>query len=78
MAVAMAPTPSVSIKLDDSEIMRLEKLRSRLKLSHWTKIGRKHDLKADDDVAKMIKDMKINDSVVYDDMYADWSNRYSD
>ena len=78
MAVAMAPTPSVSIDLDDSEMMRLEKLRSRLKLTHWTKIERKNNLKADDDVAKMIEDMKTNDTVVHDDMYADWSNRYSD
>ena len=71
-------TPRVSFKLDDSEIMRLEKLRSRLKLSHWGRIKKSYLLEADDVVAKTIMDLEANDPVEYDDKYATWSNRYSD
>ena len=78
MSGATSPTPSVSVKLDDSEIMRLEKLRSRLKLSHWARIGKKYVLKADDGVAKTIRDMKTNNTVEHDNKYANWTNRYSD
>ena len=71
-------TPTVSFKLDDSELMRLEKLRSRLKLSHWERIKKRYLLEADDGVAKTNGDLETNNPVEYDDKYANWSNRYSD
>ena len=71
-------TPTVSFTLDDSEAMRLEKLRAELKLAHWTRIEQKLDLVADDAVAKSIKAVEIADPVKYDAQYAPWLNRYTD
>ena len=71
-------TPEVSFMLDDSEAMRLEKLRAELKLAHWDRIGEKFDLVADDTVAKFIKTVETTDPVKYDAQYAPWLNRYSD
>ena len=78
MAEPMPQTPSVTIKLDDSEIMRLEKLRNRLQLSHWTKIQKQYALLPDEGVAKTITDMKTTDPVAHDIKFSSWTNRYSD
>ena len=78
MAGPMPQTPSVTIKLDDSKVMRLEILRNRLQLSHWTKIQKQYDLIPDESVAKSIRDMKTIDPVAHDIKYSSWNNRYSD
>ena len=78
MAGKVGPTPSVFFTLDDSEITRLSKLRAILKLAHWTKIGGKYELEANETVAKSIKALELNDQVAYENQYAPWFNRYSD
>ena len=45
MAAQGTETPTVHVDLDDSELTRLEKLRIRLKLTHWSKITRKNKLR---------------------------------
>ena len=78
MAVAMAQTPTVTIELDDSEIMRLGRLRNRLQLSHWSRILKEYNLHPDESVAKTIEDMKAADPVAHDIKFSSWTNRYSD
>ena len=78
MAGTLGQTPSVRFTLDDSETMRLEKLRAHLKLAHWVRIGKEFELQADDAVAKSIKAVETTDPVAYDEQYAPWFNRYSD
>ena len=60
-------TPSVSFKLDDSEKIRLEKLRNRLKLHRWEKIQRKYTLCPDEDVANKIKALETTDPVKHEE-----------
>ena len=71
-------TPSVSFKLDDSEKIRLEKLRNRLKLHRWGKIQRTYTLCPDENVANKIKALKTTDPVKHEEKYSFWDNRYSD
>ena len=75
---ATVNTPTVIVRLDDSERIRLEKLRNRLKLNHWSKISPSYQLYPDVDVAKKIQDLEVSDPVKHDEKYSYWSNRYSD
>ena len=78
MAGNVEPTPRVLFILDNSEIIRLSKLRAVLKLAHWGKIGGTYELQVDETVAKSIKSLETNDPVAYDKQYAPWLNRYTD
>ena len=78
MAAQGTETPTAHVDLDDSELTSLEKLRIRLRLTHWSKITRKNKLEEDEDVAKMIRETLISDAVKHDEMYSEWDNRYSD
>ena len=78
MAATEELTPRVWFTLDDSEIMRLVKLRSQNKLSHWTRIEADLEMKPDETVAKSITALVTADPMAYDNQYANWSNRYSD
>ena len=66
------------MRLDDSERIRLEKLRNKLLLSDWSKISPTYELHPDVDVAKKIQELEVSDPVKHDEMYSDWSNRFSD
>ena len=78
MAVSTGPTPQVFFTLDNSEIMRLSKLRATLKLSHWTKIEGEYELEVSETVEKSIKALELTDPVEFDKRYAKWFNRYTD
>ena len=60
MAGNMEPTPRVMFLLDNSELIRLNKLRAVLKLAHWGKIGGVYELEIDETVAKSIKTLENN------------------
>ena len=66
MAVSTGPTPQVFFTLDNSEIMRLSKLRATLKLSHWSKIEGEYELEASETVEKSIKALELTDPVEFD------------
>ena len=78
MSVITNPTPVVKFRLDDSEQMRLEKVRSRLKLTEWTKIQEEYTLAEDRGVAKKMSALKTTNPLLFEDKYAFWSNRYTD
>ena len=78
MAGSTGPTPRVFFTLDNSEIMRLSKLRATLKLAHWTKIGGEYEMEVNETVAKSIKSLELTDQVAYENRYAPWFNRYTD
>ena len=71
-------TPAVTVKLDDSEKIRFEKLRNQLSLTEWTKIRSIYDIYADEDAAKKIRELKISDPVLHDELFSNWENRFSD
>ena len=71
-------TPAVTVKLDDSERIRFEKLRNKLLLTEWTKIKSIYDIYPDEDAAKKIRELKISDPVLHDELFSDWENRFSD
>ena len=75
---AAVDTPAVTVRLDDSERIRFEKLRNKLLLSDWTKIKPTYELHPDEDAAKKIRDLKISDPVLHDELFSDWENRFSD
>ena len=78
MAAPVVETPTVNFTLDDSEILRLKKLRNRLQLSHWSDIKREYELHPDESVAKNLRDLLTTDPVTYDVKYSIWDKRYSD
>ena len=78
MAAPVVETPTVNFTLDDSEILRLKKLRNRLQLSHWSDIKREYELYPDESVAKNLRDLLATDPVTYDVKYSTWDKRYSD
>ena len=78
MAESTGPTPRVTFTLDNSEIMRLSKLRATLKLAHWSKIGGTYELEVNENVAKSIRSLELTDQVAYEKRYSSWFNRYSD
>ena len=71
-------TPGIKFRLDDSEKIRLEKLRNRLKLHHWEKIQRTYHLVPDNDVASKIEALKTTDPIKYEEKHSFWEDRYSD
>ena len=78
IAGPLQETPTVKFILDDSEILRLKKLRNRLQLSHWSEIKREYVLHPDEGVARNIMDLQTTDPVAYDVKYSTWDKRYSD
>ena len=78
MAAPVDETPTVNFTLDDSEILRLKKLRNRLQLSHWSDIKKEYELHPDESVAKNLRDLLATDPVTYDVKYSTWDKRYSD
>ena len=78
MAAPVVETPTVTFTLDDSEILRLKKLRNRLQLSHWSDIKREYVLYPDEGVAKNLGALHTTDPVAYDVKYSTWDKRYSD
>ena len=66
------------MKLDDSERIRFEKLRNKLLLTEWTKIKSIYDIYPDEDAAKKIRELKISDPVLHDELFSDWTSRFSD
>ena len=67
-------TPAIKFKLDDSEKIRLEKLRNRLKLHHWEKIQRTYHLVPDNDVASKIEALKTTDPIKYEEKHSIWED----
>ena len=76
--MSVNPTPEVTFTLDDGELMRLEKVRSRLKLTEWTKIQEEYTLAEDRGVAKKMSALKTTNPLLFEEKYAFWSNRYTD
>ena len=71
-------SPTVTIKLDDSEITRLEKLRILLKLSHWSGIKTEYKIEASEAVRERLETLKKTDRQSYADKFESWRNKYSD
>ena len=53
-------------------------MRNQLLLTHWGKIKPEYDIVPNTDVAKMIQELSVTNPVKHDELYSDWSSRYSD
>ena len=71
-------SPTVIVKLDDSEITRLEKLRILLKLSHWSGIKTEYKLEVSEAVQERLETLRKTDQQSYADKFESWRNKYSD
>ena len=78
MSGSVNDTPSVKFKLDDSERLRLEKVRSRLQLTDWDRIKKEYTLAPDAGVAKKISALATTNPILHDEKYGLWSNRFTD
>ena len=78
MSGSVNDTPSVKFKLDDSERLRLEKVRSRLQLTDWDRIKKEYTLAPDAGVAKKLSALATNNPILHDEKYGLWSNRFTD
>ena len=78
MADSKGQTPQVFFTIDNSELLRLNKLRETLKLSHWSKVGGEYELVVSETVEREIKALKLIDPMEHDKRYSPWANRYTD
>ena len=76
--MSINPTPTVTFTLDDGELKRLQKVRTRLKLTEWSKIQEGYNIVEDEAVAKKMTALKTTNPLLFEEKYAFWPNRYTD